>query len=48
VFNYSNVSLESLKKDLELTINECNSLVDIIKSSKNVSLSHFNELESVI
>jgi Zn-dependent oligopeptidase len=48
VFNYSNVSLESLKKDLELTINECNSLVDIIKSSKNVSLSHFNELESVV
>jgi Zn-dependent oligopeptidase len=48
VFNYSNVSLESLKKDLELTISECNSLVDIIKSSKNVSLSHFNELESVV
>jgi Zn-dependent oligopeptidase len=48
VFNYSNINLESLKKDLELTIRECNSLVDSIKSSKNVSLSHFNELESVI
>ena len=48
MFNYSNINLESLKKDLELTIRECNSLVDSIKSSKNVSLSHFNELESVI
>ena len=48
MFNYSNINLESLKKDLELTISECNSLVDSIKSSKNVSLNHFNELESVI
>ena len=48
MFNYSNINLESLKKDLELTIRECNSLVDSIKSSKNVSLSHFNELESVV
>ena len=48
MFNYSNINLESLKKDLELTIRECNSLVDGIKSSKNVSLSHFNELESVV
>ena len=48
MFNYSNINLESLKKDLELTISECNSLVDSIKSSKNVSLNHFNELESVV
>ena len=48
MFNYSNINLESLKKDLELTIRECNSMVDGIKSSQNVSLSHFNELESVV
>jgi len=48
MFNYSNVNLESLKKDLELTISECNSMVDRIKSLKNVSLNHFNELESVV
>ena len=48
MFNYSNVNLKSLKKDLELTISECNSMVDRIKSLKNVSLNHFNELESVV
>ena len=48
MFNYSSVNLENLKKDLELSINECNSLVDNIKSLKNVSLSHFNELESAV
>ena len=48
MFNYSNVNLENLKKDLELSINECNSLVDNIKTLKNVSLSHFNELESAV
>jgi len=48
MFNYSNVNLESLKKDLERTISECNSMVDRIKSLKNVSLNHFNELESVV
>ena len=48
MFNYSNVNLENLKKDLELSINECNSLVDNIKTLKNVSLSHFNELENAV
>ena len=48
MFNYSNVNLENLKKDLELSINECNSLVDNIKSLENVSLSHFNELENAV
>ena len=48
MYNYSNISLEKLEEDLKNTIEECKDLVSNIKSSKNIDLSNFNELESAI
>jgi len=48
VYNYSNISLEKLEEDLKNTIEECKDLVSNIKSSENIDLSNFNELESAI
>jgi len=48
VYNYSDISLGKLKEDLKNTIEECKELVNNIKSSKNIDLSNFNELESII
>ena len=48
MYNYSDISLEKLQEDLKNTIEECNVLVSNIKSSENVVLSKFNELESTI
>ena len=48
MYNYSDISLGKLKEDLKNTIEECKELVNNIKSSKNIDLSNFNELESII
>ena len=48
MYNYSNISLEKLEEDLKNTIEECKDLVSNIKSSENIDLSNFNELESTI
>jgi Zn-dependent oligopeptidase len=48
VYNYSDISLEKLEEDLIKTIEECKDLVSNIKSSENIDLSNFNELESII
>ena len=48
MYNYSNISLEKLEEDLKNTIEECKDLVSNIKSSENIDLSKFNELESAI
>ena len=48
MYNYSDISLEKLKEDLKNTIEECKGLVGNIKSSENIDLSNFNELESTI
>ena len=48
MYNYSDISLKKLKEDLENTIEECKGLVSNIKSSGNIDLSNFNELESTI
>ena len=48
MYNYSNISLEKLEEDLKNTIEECKDLVSNIKSSENIDLSNFNELESAI
>ena len=48
MYNYSNISLEKLGEDLKNTIEECKDLVSNIKSSENIDLSNFNELESAI
>tara|TARA_B000000565_G_scaffold126404_1_gene95452 strand:- start:935 stop:1135 length:201 start_codon:yes stop_codon:yes gene_type:complete len=48
VYNYSDISLRKLKEDLDNTIEECKVLVSNIKSSENIDLSNFNELESTI
>ena len=48
MYNYSDISLEKLKEDLKNTIEECEGLVGNIKSSGNIGLSNFNELESTI
>ena len=48
MYNYSNISLGKLEEDLKNTIEECKDLVSNIKSSENIDLSNFNELESAI
>jgi len=48
VYNYSDISLGKLEEDLKNTIEECKDLVSNIKSSENIDLSNFNELESTI
>jgi len=48
VYSYSDISLRKLKEDLDNTIEECKVLVSNIKSSENIDLSNFNELESTI
>ena len=48
MYNYSDISLGKLEEDLKNTIEECKDLVSNIKSSKNIDLSNFNELESAI
>jgi len=48
VYNYSDISLGKLEEDLKNTIEECKDLVSNIKSSENIDLSNFNELESAI
>ena len=48
MYNYSNISLEKLEEDLKNTIEDCKDLVSNIKSSENIDLSNFNELESAI
>ena len=48
MYNYSNISLGKLEEDLKNTIEECKDLVSNIKSSENIDLSNFNELESTI
>ena len=48
MYNYSDISLEKLEEDLKNTIEECKDLVSNIKSSENIDLSNFNELESII
>ena len=48
MYNYSDIYLEKLEEDLKNTIEECKDLVNNIKSSENIDLSNFNELESTI
>ena len=48
MYNYSDISLGKLEEDLKNTIEECKDLVSNIKSSENIDLSNFNELESAI
>ena len=48
MFNYSEANLESLKNDLDMTIEECKKLVENIKSSSNINLKDFDELESTV
>ena len=48
MFNYSEANLDSLNNDLDSTIEECKKLVKNIKSSTNINLSDFDELESTV
>ena len=48
MYNYSDISLGKLEEDLKNTIEECKDFVSNIKSSENIDLSNFNELESAI
>lgn len=48
MFNYSEANLDSLKNDLDRTIEECKKLVENIKSSTNINLKDFDELESTV
>ena len=48
MYNYSDISLGKLEEDLKNTIEECKDLVINIKSSENIDLSNFNDLESII
>ena len=48
MFNYSDITLEKLQKDLDSTVKECKTLVKNIKSFENILLSNFDELESTI
>jgi hypothetical protein len=48
VYNYSDISLGKLEEDLKNTIEECKDFISNIKSSENIDLSNFNELESAI
>ena len=45
MFNYSNVTLESLNKDLEETLQNCRNISDEIKNSKDVDIRSFDLLE---
>ena len=48
MYNYSDISLGKLEEDLKNTIEECKDFVSNIKSSENIDLSNFNEVESAI
>lgn len=48
MYNYSDMSLEKLEEDLKNTFEECKVLVNNIKTSEDIDLSKFNELESTI
>ena len=48
MFNYSVANLESLNNDLDSTLEECKKLVENIKSSTNVNLNDFNDLENTV
>ena len=48
MFDYSEANLDSLKNDLDRTIEECKKLVENIKSSTNINLKDFDELESTV
>ena len=48
MFNYSEANLENLNNDLDSTLEECKKLVENIKSSTNVNLNDFNELERTV
>ena len=45
MFNYSTVTLESLVKDLEETLQNCRNVSDEIKNSKDVDIRSFDLLE---
>ena len=45
MFNYSNVTLESLNKDLEETLQNCRNISDEIKNSKDDDMRSFDLLE---
>ena len=46
--NYSDANLETLKKDVNKTIEECKELIENLKTSPEVKLNHFNDIESMI
>ena len=46
--NYSDANLETLKKDVNKTIEECKKLIENLKISPEVKLNHFNDIESMI
>lgn len=46
--NYSDANLETLKKDVNKTIEECKKLIETLKTSPEVKLNHFNDIESMI
>ena len=48
MYSYSDISLGKLEEDLKNTFEECKVLVSNIKSSEDIDLSKFNELESTI
>jgi len=48
VNNYSDANLETLKKDVNKTIEECKKLIENLKTSPEVKLNHFNDIESMI
>ena len=48
MYNYSDISLGKLEEDLKNTFEECKVLVSNIKSSEDIDLSKFNELESTV
>ena len=48
MYNYSDISLGKFEEDLKNTFEECKVLVSNIKSSDDIDLSKFNELESTI
>jgi len=48
VNNYSDANLETLKKDVNKTIEECKKLIENLKTIPEVKLNHFNDIESMI
>ena len=46
--NYSDTNLESLKKDLDKTIEECRELVKNLKASKDIKLNSFNNINNSV